>query len=36
VTQFEVCVSGTAVSPLSGNTVAWTDNQNCSHVFPRN
>ena len=36
VTQFKVCVSGTAVSPLSGNTVAWTDNQNCSHAFPRN
>jgi hypothetical protein len=36
VTQFRVCVSGTAVSPLSGNTVAWTDNQNCSHAFPRN
>jgi YVTN family beta-propeller protein len=36
VTQFTVCISGTAVSPLSGNTVAWTDNQNCSHVFPRN
>ena len=36
VTQFRVCVSGTAVSPLSGNAVAWTDNQNCSHAFPRN
>src|SRR5450759_1540297 len=36
VTQFKVCVSGTAVSPLSGNAVAWTDNQNCSHAFPRN
>ena len=36
VTQFKVCVSGTAVSPLSGKTVAWTDTQNCDHVFPRN
>ncbi len=36
VTQFKVCVSGTAVSPLSGKTVTWTDSQNCGHAFPRN
>jgi hypothetical protein len=36
VTGFTVCTSGTAVSPLSGSTVAWTDNQNCGHVFPIN
>jgi hypothetical protein len=36
VTGFTVCVSGTAVSPVSGLTVAWMDNQNCGHVFPVN
>jgi hypothetical protein len=36
VTQFTVCVSGTAVSPISGSTVAWTDHQNCSHAYPTN
>ena len=30
---FETCVSGTAVSPLSGKTVTWSDYQYCP-LFP--